>query len=970
MDAAIAFCFLLVLAATTSSSVYAQQINAECVAEERDALLSFRAGITSDPQNLLASWNGQDCCQWSGVKCSNSTGHVIKLDLRNNFFLDDLYGPPADTDYPHWMHGKISSSLLALHHLKYLDLSGNHFGGVGVPIPRFLGYFQSLIYLNLSSMDFDGPVPPQLGNLSRLQYLDIGYNVWNDEGVLLNSEDISWLTRLPLLRFLDMSGVSLSTVDHWVQVVNMLFNLRALRLGYCELVFPYTPIVHINLTSLEMVYLRDNGVNTLNPTCWFWHAGTIRHLDLTNNMIDGALPDAVGNMTSLEVLHLGGNQLSDVKAKPLKNLCSLRELRLSSNGINQDLSDFLDELPPCSWSKLQVLDLSLTNVSGEIPNWINRWTDLGVLQLSSNRLLGSVPLEIGMLSKLDTLLLDGNQFNGSISEEHLASLVNLKYLDLSYNSLHMMINLNWIPPFKLQMAYFTRCKMGSHFPLWLKGQHDVIILDISDAGIVDNLPDWFWTVFSNVVYLNISCNQINGRLPRTLEFMSSALIFDLNSNNVTGSLPELPRNLQELDISKNSLSGPLPQKFGAPYLLNLLLSENDINGTIPAYICQLQYLRVLDLAKNHLAGQLPLCSAGSKATQTSISALILYNNNMSGKFPLFLLSCPDLVLLDLAHNKYTGELPTWIANKLPRLSYLQLRNNMFSGSIPVQLTDLQYLQFLDLAQNRISGSIPHSLANLNAMTQNQDHHQTLRNPLYWSWNNDNGRPSNSDTYDLPKYADSLELIAKGQYLDYTSNIIYMIALDLSHNNLVGEIPDEITSLIGMMVFNLSHNQLSGRIPEKIGLLRSLESLDLSWNELYGEIPYSLSDMTMLSNMNLSYNNLSGTIPTGNQLQALIDPASSYIGNKYLCGPPISRNCSGPEIARGYLDEPQSDSEVRYLYIGMAVGFVLGLWLVFVTFLFARTWRTTYFQLCDKLLCSVETFFTPNFRMYLVKLYGK
>ncbi|XP_020097087.1 LRR receptor-like serine/threonine-protein kinase ERL2 [Ananas comosus] len=55
-----------------------------CVETERNALLAVNVGLT-DPGNRLSSWEGQDCCKWRGVVCSNTTGHVLKLNLRNSY---------------------------------------------------------------------------------------------------------------------------------------------------------------------------------------------------------------------------------------------------------------------------------------------------------------------------------------------------------------------------------------------------------------------------------------------------------------------------------------------------------------------------------------------------------------------------------------------------------------------------------------------------------------------------------------------------------------------------------------------------------------------------------------------------------------------------------------------------------------------------------------------------------------------
>ncbi|PNX57822.1 receptor protein kinase-like protein, partial [Trifolium pratense] len=102
----------------------------------------------------------------------------------------------------------------------------------------------------------------------------------------------------------------------------------------------------------------------------------------------------------------------------------------------------------------------------------------------------------------------------------------------------------------------------------------------------------------------------------------------------------------------------------------------------------------------------------------------------------------------------------------------------------------------------------------------------------------------------------------------------------------------IGNLIELVSLNLSSNNLSGEITSKIGRLASLDSLDLSRNYFFGPIPPSLAHIDRLSMLNLSYNNLSGRIPIGTQLQSF--EASSYEGNVDLCGKPLDKKCPGDE----------------------------------------------------------------------------
>ncbi|KAG2589862.1 receptor-like protein EIX1 [Panicum virgatum] len=906
---------LLVFTHTMSCTQASTQTNngtvMKCIAHELSALLTFSAGL-SDPANLLSSWEGGNCCQWKGVQCSNTTVHVVKLDLQ---------GPDCDNSDASMqvLGGKISSSLIGLQHLQYLDLSCNRFNNE--TIPEFLGSLHGLRYLDLSLSSFVGRIPPQLGNLSNLRYLNLD-SVFGDT----HSMDITWLSRLSSLQHLDMSWVNLSTITNWVSAVNKLPSLVSLDLSFCHFSTSPDSLLHSNLTSLESLRIEANNFHKRIAPNWFWDLPSLKQLDVSSSQLHGPFPNELGNMTSLVHLDLSENNLVGMLPSNLKNLCNLEDLYLFENNINGSITEFFNRLPSCSWNKFKTLFLPLSNLTGSLPAKLEPFRNLTWLDLGDNKLTGPVPLWVGKLTNLAELDLSSNNLDGALHEGHLSGLVNLERLSLADNSIAIRVNSTWVPLFNLTVLELGSCLLGPKFPTWLRWQTNIYNLDISNTSISDMVPDWFWTMASSVDYLNMRTNQISGFLSPKIELMRASAM-DLSSNQFSGPIPKLPINLTDLDLSRNNLYGPLPLDFGAPRLGTLFLYDNLISGTIPSSLCKLRLLRFLDLSGNKLTGTLPDCQdyeSTTNMTGLNIRNLSLRNNNLSGEFPLFLQYCQQLIFLDLSDNQFFGTLDSWIGNKLPSLAFMRLRHNKFCGHIPLGLTNLINLQYLDLAYNNLSGIIPKSIVNWKGMALRDEQDDRYDDPMSSGFS--------FGLNEMMDYNDNVTVVTKGQEQLYTGEIVYMVNLDLSCNDLTGEIPAEISTLVALNNLNLSWNAFSGKIPEKIGDLVQVESLDLSHNELSGEIPTSLSALTYLSHLNLSYNNLSGKIPSGNQLQVLDDQASIYVGNPGLCGPPLTKKCPEINLTPAAPEDHKDGSDKIFLFLGMSSGFVMGLWSVSCIFL--------------------------------------
>ena len=106
-------------------------------------------------------------------------------------------------------------------------------------------------------------------------------------------------------------------------------------------------------------------------------------------------------------------------------------------------------------------------------------------------------------------------------------------------------------------------------------------------------------------------------------------------------------------------------------------------------------------------------------------------------------------------------------------------------------------------------------------------------------------------------------------------------LNLTSNQLKGEIPPELASLTNLKVLALGRNELTGPIPGELGSLANLQELHLTQNQLSGAMPAELGSLTNLTILALGGNQLTGPIPTS--LGGLTNLEEVYLWGNELTG---------------------------------------------------------------------------------------
>ncbi|XP_016514891.2 leucine-rich repeat receptor-like tyrosine-protein kinase PXC3 [Nicotiana tabacum] len=449
------------------------------------------------------------------------------------------------------------------------------------------------------------------------------------------------------------------------------------------------------------------------------------------------------------------------------------------------------------------------------------------LNLSGFRLQGNVTL-ISELKALKWLDLSNNNFHGLIPSA-FGNLSQLQFLDLSFNMFG-----NYIP------AEFGRLK-------------NLRALNLSNNLLTGSIPDELQGL-ENLQYFQIFTNKLNGSIPMWIGNLTNLRVFAAYENEFSGDIPVnlgLHSELLLLNLHSNLLQGTIPESiFAMEKLEFLILTNNKLTGIIPDSIGNCKGLSNIRIGNNKLIGGIPKAIGNI----TSLTYFEADNNTLSGEIVSEFAHCANLTLLNLASNGFSGTIPPEFG-QLNNLQELIVSGNNLFGEIPTSVLRCKNLNKLDLSNNKFNGTIPGDICNTSKL-------QFLllgQNSL------------------------------KGEIPREIGNCIKLLELQMGSNYLTGIIPTEIGHMKNLQIsLNLSHNHLRGLLPKDLGKLDKLVSLDVSNNQLSGNIPLELKGMLSLIEVNFSNNQFTGPIPTFAPFEKSLN--SSFLGNKGLCGEPLSSDC--------------------------------------------------------------------------------
>ncbi|DBA86983.1 TPA: hypothetical protein ACH3X2_000365 [Trebouxia sp. C0005] len=249
---------------------------------------------------------------------------------------------------------------------------------------------------------------------------------------------------------------------------------------------------------------------------------------------------------------------------------------------------------------------------------------------------------------------------------------------------------------------------------------------ISGNQLTGTLPDLAQLSLATSVLL--AKNKFTGTIPAAVLELPSAVRIDLGGNMLTGTVPIVSTgvNLSLLYLDHNRLTGSFPLLYTATEWHVFELSSNEISGplAVPSYAstadsteyttrylgldASFGYALNLLFGDNQLTGTLPAWLASLPLTTIDAS-----NNSLSGALPATVLEGIWLQSLDYSANNLTGSIASNVTSF--SLESMSLSVNSLTGSLPEAISNMTLLKTLNLAYNTLEGALPATLGDLESL---------------------------------------------------------------------------------------------------------------------------------------------------------------------------------------------------------------------------------------------------------------
>ncbi|KAJ1408338.1 Ribonuclease H domain [Sesbania bispinosa] len=477
-------------------------------------------------------------------RSSTSTGVIQEFDLSSNSFNGKI---PSSLI----QHLSGGGSLVSF------NVSNNSFTGQ-IPTSLFCINdlnSSSIRFLDYSSNHFDGPIQPGLGACSKLEKFRAGFNLLSGPipSDIFNVVSLTEIS-LPLNKLTGTIGdgiVSLTNLtvlelysNHFTgpipQDIGKLSKLERL-------------LLHVNnLTGLQRLATLDLGNNkftgVLPPT--LYTCKSLAAVRLASNQLEGQISPEILGLKSLSFLSIGTNNMRNITGalRVLTGLKKLSTLMLSKNFLNEMIPNDTNILDPDGFQNLQVLGMGGCNLTGQIPGWLANLKKLEVLDLSFNQISGSIPPWLSTLPQLFYMDLSVNLLTGVFPKEltRLPALTSQQandkmeraYFELpvfaAANNVSVLQynQLSKLPP----AIYLGTNRLSGRIPIGI-GQLKVLhVLDLKKNNFSGNIPVQISNL-TNLEKLDLSGNQLSGEIPDSLRRLHFLSYFSVAYNNLQGQIP-------------------------------------------------------------------------------------------------------------------------------------------------------------------------------------------------------------------------------------------------------------------------------------------------------------------------------------------------------------------------------------------------------------------------------------------------